>query len=387
MQVKKLRSVALLIETSNAYARGVLEGIVAYNREHEPWSIYLPEQERGAQPPSWIHSWQGDGLIVRIETDAIAAIVRQLDKPVVDVSAARHVPGIPWVETNDASIARLAVEHFVDRGFRRLAFCGDPDFNWSLWRENAFAHEVEARPGLELLRFPATSKTAANYSWNREKQRLGDWLKQLPKPIGIFACYDIRAQQILDACREASISVPDEVAVLGVDNDELLCNLCFPPLSSIIPDAHRAGRKAARLLDLLMQGQSVEQERHLIDARGVATRQSTDVLAVEDSDIVTAVRYIREHACDGIKVTDVVRQVPLTRRALEQRFQNIFGRTPHEEILRQRVQQIRTLLVETDLSLHKIARLTGFEHEEYMSVMFRRATGLPPGKYRRSVKQ
>ncbi len=385
--MKHLRSVALLIETSNAYARGVLEGIVAYNREHDPWSIYLPEQERGARPPTWIHNWDGDGLIVRIETDAIANTVRRLNKPVIDVSAARRVEGIPWVETNDEAIARLAIEHFVERGFQRLAFCGEPDFNWSLWREQAFVQQVAARKGLQCERFQATSKTAAKYSWNREKRRLRSWLDGLPKPIGIFACYDIRAQQILDVCREAAISVPDEVAVLGVDNDELLCNLCFPPLSSIAPDAHRTGREAARLLDELMNGRSVDQERHLIDPLGVATRQSTDVLAIEDEDIVTAVRYIRDHACEGIKVTDVVKQVPLTRRALETRFQALFGRTPHEEIIRLRVQQIQTLLIETELPLHKIARMTGFEHEEYMSVVFRRATGSPPGTFRRTAKQ
>lgn len=385
--MKKLRSVALLIETSNAYARGVLEGIVAYNREHDPWSIYLPEQERGARPPTWIQSWQGDGLIVRIETDEIARTIRKLNKPVIDVSAARRVEGIPWVETNDEAIARLAIEHFLERGFKRLAFCGEPDFNWSLWRQASFVQQVASQQGLQCELFEATSKTATKYSWNREKRRLRKWVAGLPKPIGIFACYDIRAQQILDVCREAAISVPDEVAVLGVDNDELLCNLCFPPLSSIAPDAHRTGREAARLLDELMNGRSVDQERHLIDPLGVATRQSTDVLAIEDDDIVTAVRFIRQHACDGIKVTDVVKQVPLTRRALETRFQALFGRTPHEEIIRLRVQQIQNLLIETELPLHKIARMTGFEHEEYMSVVFRRATGSPPGTFRRTAKQ
>lgn len=385
--MKKLRSVALLIETSNAYARGVLEGIVAYNREHDPWSIYLPEQERGARPPTWIQSWKGDGLIVRIETDEIARTIRKLNKPVIDVSAARRVEGIPWVETNDEAIARLAVEHFVERGFKRLAFCGEPDFNWSQWRQASFLQQLAAHRNVECTVFEATSKAHPKYSWNREKRRLARWVDALPKPIGIFACYDIRAQQILDVCREATISVPDEVAVLGVDNDELLCNLCFPPLSSIAPDAHRTGREAARLLDELMNGRSVAQERHLIDPLGVATRQSTDVLAIEDDEIVTAVRFIRDHACEGIKVTDVVKQVPLTRRALETRFQALFGRTPHEEIIRLRVQQIQNLLLETELPLHKIARMTGFEHEEYMSVVFRRATGSPPGTFRRTAKQ
>ncbi len=226
--MKKLRSVALLVETSNAYARGVLEGIVSYNREHEPWSIYLPEQERGATPPSWIKNWKGDGLIVRIETDEIARTVRRLNKPVIDVSAARRVEGIPWVETNDATIARLAIEHFTSRGFKQLAFCGEPDFNWSRWREQEFVQQIAARPGLRCDVFDATSRSDPQYSWNREKKRLAKWIASLPKPVGVFACYDIRAQQLLDVCRETSVNVPDDVAVLGVDDDHLLCNLCHP---------------------------------------------------------------------------------------------------------------------------------------------------------------
>lgn len=385
--MKTLRQVALLIETSNAYARGVLQGIVSYNREHEPWSIYLPEQERGATPPSWIKNWRGDGLIVRIETDAIAQTVRRLGKPVVDVSAARRVEGIPWVETNDEAIVELAIDHFRSRGFKQLAFCGDPDFNWSQWRQDGFLNRVGLDSGLTGDVFQATSRSHPRYSWNREKKRLANWISKLPKPVGIFACYDIRAQQVLDVCRELQIRVPDEVAVLGVDDDELLCNLCHPPLSSVIPDAHRTGREAARLLDVLMNGGSVDEERHLIDPRGIATRQSTDVLAVDDDDVATAIRYIRENACEGINVVDVLKQVPLTRRALELRFQSLLGRTPHQEIIRQRVERVKSLLIETDLPLKTIARRTRFEHEEYMSVVFSRAMGTPPGQYRRERKR
>lgn len=385
--MKKLRRVALLIETSNAYARGVLAGIVSYIHEHDPWSIYLPEQERGAKPPCWINNWRGDGLIVRIETDEIAKMVKRLNKPVVDVSAARRIEGIPWVETNDQAIAQLAVEHFTSRGFKNLAYCGDPDFNWSRWREDGFVQQAQSQHDLQCDIFTATSRAASSYSWNREKNRLAKWIKSLPKPVGIFACYDIRAQQVLDICREQAIDVPDEVAVLGVDNDELLCNLCYPPLSSIIPDAHRTGREAAKLLDLIMNGGDMREERHLIEPRGVATRQSSDMLAIEDPDIAKAIRFIRQHACEGINVKDILKQIPMTRRAFELRFQSLLGRTPHQEIIRQRVERVKNLLIETDLPLKTIARTTRFEHEEYMSVVFRRATGMPPGKYRQSRKQ
>ncbi len=132
------KSVALLIESSNAYARGLLQGIIAYQQQHEAWSIYLPEQDRGATPPKWIHSWRGDGVIARIETEAIAKVVRSIGIPVVDVSAARRLENIPWVETDDQRVAELAAEHLLERGFRNLAFYGDPSFNWSIWRRDHF---------------------------------------------------------------------------------------------------------------------------------------------------------------------------------------------------------------------------------------------------------
>lgn len=380
------KSVALLIETSNAYARGLLAGIVSYMHENEPWSIFLPEQERGATPPGWLKSWAGDGLIVRIETDTIAKAVRKLNVPIIDVSAARHVPDIPWVETDDGAIARLAASHFLERGFEHLAYCGEPEFNWSNWREDVFSKSVSAA-GRSCDIFHSRSKHARGFSMTRERQRLTKWILSLPRPVGLFACYDIKAQQILDICREQNIRVPEDVALLGVDNDEVLCNLCTPPLSSVIPAANQAGREAARLLDVLMHGGSVGKEANLLEPLGIATRQSTDVLAIDDSDIAAAVRYIRDHACEGINVGHVLRAVPLSRRMLETRFHAIVGRTPHEEITRRRIEKIRQLLIQTDLTLAAIATRTGFQNVEYMSVAFRRAMSMPPGQYRRECSR
>lgn len=378
---ERQKSVALLIETSNAYARGLLGGIVSYIHGHEPWSIYLPEQERGAAPPSWLKDWRGDGMIVRIETDEIAETVRDLNVPVIDVSAARRVPGIPWVETNDAEIAKMAAQHLLERGLRHLAFCGEPEFNWSNWREEAFVNEVR-EAGLECNIFHSRSRHSRGFSIRRERQRLSRWIAELPRPVGVFACYDIKAQQILDVCREDGVQIPEQLAVIGVDNDELLCDLCTPPLTSVMPAAHRAGREAARLLDLLMQGQEVT-ETHLIEPLGIVTRQSTDVLAIDDPEIATAVRFIRTHACEGINVNDVLKTVHLSRRVLESRFQALIGRTPHQEITRRRIERVCQLLLNPDLTLAKIAHLTGYQNEGYMSVAFRRLMGMTPGQYRR----
>ena len=375
------RSVALLIETSNSYSRGVLEGITQYVRHHERWSIFLPEQERGGRPPQWLGRWRGDGIIARIETDEIAASLRKAKLPVVDVSAARHLPDIPWVETDDEAIAELGVQHLLNRGFRNLAYCGYPGFNWSNWRRDKFRSLVESA-GVAASVYDSLSRNAPKYSWDREKRGLAKWLSGLPRPIGIFACYDIQAQKLLEVCRELSIAVPEEIAVLGVDNDQLLCELSDPPLSSIICNTQRTGFEAAALLDRMMNGEQIDSAPVLVAPMGIRARQSTDILAIDDPDVATALRFIREHALEGINVADVIRHVPLSRRVLESRFKKILGRSPHEELTRLKLDRIKELLTETDLSLSDIARRTGFEHDEYMCVFFRKLKGMPPGQFR-----
>lgn len=380
-----MKSVALLIETSNAYARALLDGILRYTRANLPWSLYVPEQERGALPPSWIANWQGDGIIARIESEAIANKLSSLSIPIVDVSAARHAPSTPYVETNDEKIAELAVRHFVERGFETFAYCGDPGFAWSTMRRDQFAKRVGELGGT-LHELQSTSRLSSDYSWNAERSRLAEWLQELPKPIAVFACYDIKAQQVLQVCREVNIAVPESVAVLGVDNDRLLCELCTPPLSSIIPDAVQTGYQAAALLDRMMSGDHVPPEGHLIDPLGVETRQSTDVLAIEDAEVAVALQFIRENHWRGIDVSDVLKVSMLSRRVLDKRFRVSIGRTPHQEIMRLRLERVKRMLMETDLPLAEIAERCGFENSEYMPVVFRREIGQTPSSFRRSMR-
>ena len=226
----------------------------------------------------------------------------------------------------------------------------------------------------------------SSYSWNREKRGLVAGLNRLPRPVGIMACCDIKAQQLLEVCRELDIAVPEEVAVLGVDNDRLLCDLAEPPLSSVICNTHHTGYEAALLLDRTMSGEKIGSKSVLLKPLGIETRQSTDILAIDDPDVAAAVRFIRENATSGINVGDVLREVPLSRRVLENRFRKILGRTPHEEITRLRIDRIKRLLVETDLALSQIAVRTGFQHDEYMTVAFKKAVGMPPRNYRQAER-
>ena len=374
-----LPRVVLLIETSNAYARGLLGGIQAYVRENKPWSIYLAEHGRGDMPPAWLSRWKGDGVIARIENAAIARAIAALKIPVVDMSAGRLLPELPWCEIDEDGIARLAVEHFEERGFKHFAWCGDARFVWSKMRGDAWIAAL-AKSGHTVHLYNSPGKFAPDD--DAETDAIAKWIGTLPRPLAVFTCYDIRGRQVLDACRRTGQQVPDEVAVLSVDNDELLCSLAHPPLSSIIPNALRTGYEAAGLLDRMMAGEKPGPERHLIPPTGLVTRQSTDVLAVEDRNVAKAVRFIREHACEGICVDDVVRDAGLSRRLLEGRFKSNLGRSPHEEITRVQILRVKELLAHTDLPLTEVADRTGFRYVEYLSAVFKNKVGVPPGQFR-----
>ncbi|RXK56336.1 DNA-binding transcriptional regulator [Oleiharenicola lentus] len=372
------RKVALLIETSNTYARELLHGIRAWLREQKPWNIRLSEQGRGAGLPGWLAGWRGDGIIARVTSRRMASALRDTGLPVVDVAAALPEPVFPRVATDSRAATRLALDHLMERGFRHFAYCGDERFWWSGLREQYFEQQVRATGrtcGLFRLGKPRVTADG-------EQHELVAWLRELPKPVGILTCYDVCGQQVLEACSEAELAVPEQVAVIGVHNDELLCDLCEPPLTSVIPNARRAGYEAASLLARLMEGERVPVEARLIEPVGVAQRQSTDVVAVNDPKVSAAVRFIRANVDSGIDVSDVLRAVPMSRTLLERRFKSLLGHTPHEHILRTRLARVRAMLVETDLPVALIAERTGFEHTEYLSVAFRRETGLTPSAYR-----
>lgn len=374
---KPQKHVALLIETSNEYGRGLLHGIKSYIRTHRPWSIYLGEHSRLDTDLSWLRDWHGDGILARIENEETAEYIRMLGVPAVDLSASRLLPNLPCVETNDRTIAKWGADHFRDRGFKHYAFCGDPAFPWSVQRCGYFSDYLK-----ELGHDVHTFQHERQSVMTEERLAMARWVQQLPKPVGIMACYDIVAQKLLEACRIAGIAVPEEAAVIGVDNDELLCNLTTPPLSSIQPDTMQTGYRAAALLDEMMSGACKEPALYAIEPLEVVTRMSSDVVAVDDRYVSDAVQFIREHAYEDLNVDDILRHVPLSRRALDHRFVQALGRTPHEEIVRVKMKLVMRLLSETDWTMPQIAERIGFKHAEYMSVAFKKYTGMTPGAYR-----
>ena len=372
--------VALLVETSNAYARGMLAGVEEFISARGPWTVYLGEHGRGDRPPAWLERWDGDGIIARVENENIARALESMRLPVVNLSFASLVAAAPTFTTDNDGIAELAATHFLERGFRHFAYCGREEFVWSIDRGEAFVRRLVS-VGKNCSVFSRTKRVAADS--DAEIESIASWLRILPKPVAVLACYDFRGQQVLDACRRAGFTVPDEIAVLGVDNDELLCALSPPPLSSVILNPRRSGWLAAEALDLMMRGKRVPAVVTHVPPLGVATRQSTDTMAVDDVQVAKAVRFIRERACSGIDVSDVLRACPMSRRALELRMKAVIGRTPHAEILRVQIARARQLLAATSLSLPEVAEKCGFRHAEYLSVAFKRETGVAPSEYRR----
>lgn len=371
--------VALLVETSNVYARDILAGIEDFIRAHGPWSVYLAETGRGDAVPPWIARWQGDGIIARVENERIATALEATGLPVVDVSFAQLIPTAPAFTTDNPAIARLAVQHFAERGFQHFAYCGRSEFVWSVDRGAAFERAVGAAGfHCEIFEQPRAASGA-----DAETDAIAAWLSTLPQPVAVLACYDLRGQQVLDAARRAGLAVPEQVAVLGVDNDELLCALSPPPLSSVILNGRRTGWLAAETLSQIMAGKKIAPERQCIPPIGVATRQSTDTLAVADAQLARALRFVRERACEGISVADILHHAPMARRSLEHRMRATIGRSPNEEILRVKLARARQLLATTDLSLSEVAGRCGFRHTEYLSVAFKRQFGIPPGQFRR----
>ncbi len=379
--------VALLIESSRAYGRGLLQGIARYVRAHGPWSVFFQERRASDPPPEWLEGWRGDGVIARVEDYELAGMIAKLGVPAVDLRGLLGDLPMPVLETDDEDVVDLAVDHLLERGFRHFAFCGFDGANYSDKRSAFFVRRL-AEEDLPCHVYVPPERLESTASFKQEQlglrheEDVARWIEGLPKPVAVLACNDIRGQQVLNVCRQHGIDVPDQVAVLGVDNDEVLCELSDPPLSSVIPNTERIGYEAAECLAKMMAGGPRPASTIYVPPLGVATRRSTEVLAIEDRHIAAAVRFIRDHASEGINVSDILSAVPLSRSVLERRFVAFLGRGPKAEILRVQIERAKELLKVTDFPLNVLAEKSGFRHTEYLSVIFKKKTGMTPGQYR-----
>jgi LacI family transcriptional regulator len=386
---KRLPRVALLIESSRNYGRGILRGIANYSHAHGPWSFYTQERELHSGIPDWVKSWQGDGIIARIEDRRVAAQLLKLNCPVVDVLGQMRFPEIPGFDTDARAVARLAADFFLKAGFNHFAFSGYAGIPFSDRRGAAFS-EYLAQKGKAVLTMPsATNLIGLGHIQAIEQQGVGadevtaEWLRLQPRPLAVFACNDVRAQQILNLCREKTIRVPEDVAVMGVDCDDVLCNLCEPPLTSIEPDTERMGYEAAEALAQLMAGHTRPAPFTLIPPLRMVERASTDVIAMDDPIMAQAVRYIRNEVGNGISVKDVLSHVGRSRTDLEQRFRRWLGTSIRVEIQRRRLDRVCRLLQETDWNLELVATRAGFATAAHLCRLFQEQFQLTPTQFRK----
>lgn len=384
----KTPHVALLIETSREYARGLLRGVARYQQEHRPWSIYFEPHGLNDPPPEWLVGWKGDGILARVNNRETADTILASGIPAVDVRGALTDLGLPFIGVDNEPVSRMAYKHLRDLGLRNFAFCGTPrgenpnqDLRCDFFRQFVAEDDHECHCWLgEQQRQRAPT-------WEEQQQQIAAWLRSLPKPIGIMTCHDDRGQQVLDACRRAEVPVPDEAAVVSVDNDPHLCNLCTPTMTSIDVNPSLIGYEAAALLDRLMQGGQPQQRITLLGPpRGIAPRRSTDTLLIEDQEVAKAIRYIREHATEGIRVSEVIALAEHAPSTLERRVKKILGRTIKAEITRVRLARAKLLLSETEFSVAKVADRTGFSEPKYFCEVFRKHEGVTATEYRQRFR-
>lgn len=378
MADRRVLRVAVLIEADDTWGRNIVESIARYAHAGR-WALLISprDKQRRMRLPA---GWKGDGAIVALRDPSMARHVRAASIPAVDVSAI--MPQERWlgrVVTDDDARAALVFEHFRERQLEHFACYAPPIGRYSFQRVIAFRGAVEhAGFACSVFEGPAGRRQPRDDDY----RLVPDWLRSLTRPLAVFAADPYPARQLVEICQWEGIRIPDDVAILAGDTDDLLCNMAAPRISSVELASHQIGLEACRLLTRLMKGAPVPARPKLVPPLRVIARHSTEVLAIDDPDVAQVLRYIREHVAEGIRVSDIVRVFPLSRRRLEQRFRALLGRTPAEEIRRSRLQHARNLLVETDLSVSAVAAASGVCSGAQLASAFRKYLGIRPSKLR-----
>ncbi len=381
----KLYHIALIIEADRSLDRGVAHGVGDYLHEHPHWSLYV---DKGDFKWSDIHSWSIDGVIT--SAGVMATLPRQqisrLKVPIVvfggPESRMKH-PACPAVMSDHVAIGEMAAEYLINQGLKHFAFCGPEQTDkdpWWLMRVEGFARRLSASGYDYTLYKPQKTLEV----WSLRQAALVQWLHSLEKPVGIMAFFDERARELIEACRVAEMTVPGEVSIIGVDNDEWLCNLSKPTITSVDTGLRRLGYETAALLDKMLQGESIPNDPVTLKPERVVERGSTEYLGFTNSAVAEAVKFIRNHACDPITVTDVLNEVGLSMSKAHRDFKAALGRSVHQEIQRVQMEQVKHLLVTTNMSIKQIGYAAGFENTKYMSKLFHKLIGLTPSEYRRT---
>ncbi len=378
-------NVAVLVETSSGWGRRLIRGVTNYSVKHGNWHLWVEERGRDSNTMSLPAGWDGDAVIARVGTKKQADELHSCNLPIINVSGIELPEAdFPKVMVNYESGSALAVDHFVDRGYNHFAYVGPLNYRYVRRHAECFRRAVE-ETGSTHHQFDHRGGLSSSRNWRQRMDELGDWLESLPKPVGVYCWATWPGLQVIDVCRERHITVPDEVAVLGDDDDPLLCDAASPPMSAVVTASEQLGYLAAQYLDDLLAGKEVPQET-LVDPIEITTRRSTEALAITDDELRKAVIFLRQNAYGPLTVDEIADAVPMTRRSLERKFRQFFERTPHEELQRLRLSRVKELLARTDLSIAKVAERAGFANPEHMTTLFRKHFQTTPLRYRTKVR-
>lgn len=382
-----VKKIILLTEGTSTYARDLLQGIAEYSRLNGPWAFYretlVPFYRSRNQPKTFNHlkAWKADGVILRSMGPEMTQEALSLGLPTIACDDNNQAPDVPNVISNYQMAGTMAAEHLLSKGFKYFAYCGFDNMLWSRERGRYFAEALDCK-GYEVFTY-VQPKGRIDRLWEKELSILGEWIRSLPKPVAVMACNDDRANQIVICCNLFGFCIPEHVAILGVDNDQLLCDMTNPRLSSIALNTRKAGYKAAGLLHQMILGETPKEQVIQVHPTHIVKRRSTDTLAIADKDVVEAVQFIYKHARNPIQVSDVADAVALSSRSLFDKFNKHLGRSVSDEIKRARIEEISQLLLQTDLPIYKIAQCFHFSSIEHISRYFKQATRLTPLAYRK----
>ncbi|MEA4810845.1 substrate-binding domain-containing protein [Macellibacteroides fermentans] len=382
-----MAKILLLTDFSSGYSRNLLKGIVRYSKEVGNWSFQrMPLYYRMLYGENgvveWAKKWQADAIIAQL-TDVNIELLNDLNIPIIVQNYRDRNKAVSNLTGDYFNTGVMAAKFFLNRGYRNFAFYGFKGAIWSRERADGYSHEIE-KQGYKLAILENDNKDREEWSYNHTV--LGNWLQSLPKPVALFACDDHFALQISETCNVYNINVPDDIAILGVDNDDLLCNISDPPLSSIVLDVENGGYNAGKLLHQLITKEITEPFNIVVNPLIIERRKSTEKYAVSDKNIRTILNYIEKNYANHLSVEELVKQVPLSRRVLEKKFKEETGESLYQYIQNYRIDQFTRLLITTDYSLFEAALQSGFENYKNVSRVFRKYKSLSPAEYRKRYK-
>ena len=385
MTTRSRKRIAMSVTHGLQFMERVIHGVTDYAKQNARWSFTRAPEMFGTSM-EWLRFWHGDGAFCAVYTPDDAELVRQIGIPIVNL--ATHLSGlqVPSITVDHYAIGELAARHLLEHNFRRFGYYGPSDLLFAQLRRDGFCSVIAQAGGDVKLLEVQTVEDGSKQKLDEQLQALEQWLRELQAPVGILASADLRASMVLEACQKLRLRVPEDVAVIGVDNDPLVCDFCDPPLTSISRNDYQVGYEAARLLDQLMDGGSPPEKPMRISPAGAVPRRSTDTVCVEDPYVAEAIRFMRDHVHEQFGVDEVLNQLPLSRRSLEYRFRACLGRSPYDYLNQIRVDQAKRLLSDPHRSsLTKIAIACGFGDLRRFRIVFQRLVSANPAEYRQAA--